>query len=297
MNFLSNWYSYITAGLAITTAVVYWILTTKVAELTTLKNEDRRTLKELLQSDDRPEDIAVTVGSRIIDNNNNSIEHFDFNEKSKNSLESVAEEIATCEAISNENEIERLQECLVLLDSIVKTKKTINELKKIKYDSNDKSHEKKLMELWNGLRPFHRLPSRLCKEWGEIGFQGQDPATDFRGMGMLGLEQLLYFTTKHNKTALKVLKLSQGDGSDLSGFPFAITGINLTSILLERLNANQLDFALQLPCCEESFHELYCKVFATFAEEYIASNPTNIMDFPPFLQQFKTKRLPDVVQK
>lgn len=62
MNFLSNWYSYITAGLAITTAVVYWILTTKVAELTTLKNEDRRTLKELLQSDDRPEDIAVTVG-------------------------------------------------------------------------------------------------------------------------------------------------------------------------------------------------------------------------------------------
>ena len=78
------------------------------------------------------------------------------------------------------------------------------------------------MELWNGLRPFHRLPSRLCKEWGEIGFQGQDPATDFRGMGMLGLEQLLYFTTKHNKTALKVLKLSQGDGSDLSGFPFAI---------------------------------------------------------------------------
>ena len=36
------------------------------------------------------------------------------------------------------------------------------------------------------------LEGRISKQWSEIGFQGNDPATDFRGMGILGLKCLLY---------------------------------------------------------------------------------------------------------
>lgn len=36
------------------------------------------------------------------------------------------------------------------------------------------------------------LEARISKQWQEIGFQGNNPATDFRGMGMLGLNCLLY---------------------------------------------------------------------------------------------------------
>ena len=36
-----------------------------------------------------------------------------------------------------------------------------------------------------------KLDSRISGQWGELGFQGNDPATDFRGMGVLGLDQLL----------------------------------------------------------------------------------------------------------
>jgi len=36
---------------------------------------------------------------------------------------------------------------------------------------------------------------RLSEKWIDIGFQGVDPVTDFRGSGILGLENLYYFTT------------------------------------------------------------------------------------------------------
>lgn len=29
------------------------------------------------------------------------------------------------------------------------------------------------------------LEERITKQWGDLGFQGKDPQTDFRGMGML----------------------------------------------------------------------------------------------------------------
>ena len=32
---------------------------------------------------------------------------------------------------------------------------------------------------------------RVTKQWQDIGFQGEDPKTDFRGMGMLGLHNLM----------------------------------------------------------------------------------------------------------
>lgn len=31
--------------------------------------------------------------------------------------------------------------------------------------------------------PDTELNGRITKQWGDIGFQGNDPQTDFRGMG------------------------------------------------------------------------------------------------------------------
>jgi hypothetical protein len=35
--------------------------------------------------------------------------------------------------------------------------------------------------------PDKVLSERISKDWQDIGFQGKDPATDFRGTGYLGL--------------------------------------------------------------------------------------------------------------
>ena len=40
--------------------------------------------------------------------------------------------------------------------------------------------------------PGSPLESRVSKQWTDIGFQGSDPATDFRGMGILSLACMLY---------------------------------------------------------------------------------------------------------
>lgn len=46
-------------------------------------------------------------------------------------------------------------------------------------------------QLWEILMPDEKLESRKSKQWSIVGFQGEDPMTDFRGMGILGLNQLL----------------------------------------------------------------------------------------------------------
>ena len=40
--------------------------------------------------------------------------------------------------------------------------------------------------------PSTPLEARKTKQWQDIGFQGNNPATDFRGMGVLSLHCLLY---------------------------------------------------------------------------------------------------------
>lgn len=51
-------------------------------------------------------------------------------------------------------------------------------------------------QLWDLLMPTVKLESRITKQWGDIGFQGDDPKTDFRGMGMLGLINLVWVLNK-----------------------------------------------------------------------------------------------------
>lgn len=52
---------------------------------------------------------------------------------------------------------------------------------------------------WRLLEPV--ISSFICA-------QGENPATDFRGMGVLGLDQLIYLLRKHNKAAHSLLSLS-----------------------------------------------------------------------------------------
>lgn len=49
---------------------------------------------------------------------------------------------------------------------------------------------------------------RYGHHWGDVGFQGDDPATDLRGVGMLGLLQLLYLPHHNAAAAQKLYQLS-----------------------------------------------------------------------------------------
>jgi len=71
-----------------------------------------------------------------------------------------------------------------------------------KYDTTNVSHERKLLELWEALMPNEKLETRIGEQWGKIGFQGKDPATDFRGMGKKTSYRFfassIFFSYSHN---------------------------------------------------------------------------------------------------
>eukprot|EP01037_Dinobryon_pediforme_P045350 gene45350-57789_t len=56
------------------------------------------------------------------------------------------------------------------------------------------------------------------RNWGDLGFQkGNDPASDFRGLGLLGLQQLVYFFENRFSSASSILALAHQESAY---FPF-----------------------------------------------------------------------------
>ncbi|KAJ1354650.1 hypothetical protein KIN20_011643 [Parelaphostrongylus tenuis] len=79
---------------------------------------------------------------------------------------------------------------------------------------------------------------RIGSHWQNVGFQGCDPATDFRGTGILGLVQLYSMAINLSENKLReVVHLSRTEPND---FPLAVVGINITALLVTRLRTGDL---------------------------------------------------------
>lgn len=160
-------------------------------------------------------------------------------------------------------------------------------LRKTAYDADDLTHEQKLYDLWDNLMPHEKLESRVTKQWQDIGFQGDDPKTDFRGMGLLGLENLLFFATEYKAPAAHVLSHSH---HPIYGYAFAIVGINLTSMAWQLLRDGSAKTyfynAKSLPTLR-NFHQFYCYLFYEFDQFWIDSKPTNIMEFSSIREKYE----------
>ncbi|GFQ02810.1 elmo domain-containing protein 2 [Phtheirospermum japonicum] len=61
------------------------------------------------------------------------------------------------------------------------------------YDSSILEHQESLWALWHAAFPREELHGLISKQWKEMGWQGKDPSTDFRGGGFISLGNLLYF--------------------------------------------------------------------------------------------------------
>ena len=88
--------------------------------------------------------------------------------------------------------------------------------------------------------PNKQLKERKTMDWVEIGFQGKDPATDFRGAGILGLEQLLYITDEGSVYRNAALKMFKDSGDPKNWYFFAVAGLNVTAKLLVSLQENPI---------------------------------------------------------
>jgi hypothetical protein len=83
-----------------------------------------------------------------------------------------------------EGEKRMLTRALTVIWEVNQLMHKINSKASTKYDSTIKAHEQKLLDLHKNL--LGKPPTqRITKEWQVLGFQGNDPSTDFRGMGII----------------------------------------------------------------------------------------------------------------
>ena len=89
-----------------------------------------------------------------------------------------------------------------------------------RFSSYDDKHELALKEIWDNLS-IEPLSGRISKQWSYLGFQGTDPATDFRGMGALALYSM-HHMSKKPETKNLLMKAQHPK----TGFPWAIVRVS-----------------------------------------------------------------------
>ncbi|CAM9668919.1 unnamed protein product [Choristocarpus tenellus] len=154
----------------------------------------------------------------------------------------VKDVLGTIAGVENipKNEVPKLGWCLEIMSSVNALHERVETLQRETFNANDTNHTELLNRLWNALKPEIRRTGP--SDWSEIGFQnGAKPETDFRGMGMLGLHQLVYFAENESREARDVLMESC---NPKRYFPFAATGVNITKFVVSLLEQRQLDFRL-----------------------------------------------------
>ncbi|XP_063314522.1 ELMO domain-containing protein 2 [Pelobates fuscus] len=194
-----------------------------------------------------------------------------------------------------------LRICLLQISGYKKLYLEVEDMRKQCYDCNNPEHEQQLLELWSLLMPHEKLKSRFTKQWGDIGFQGEDPKTDFRGMGMLGLANLLYFSQHYAEESRLILSHSN---HPKIGYSYAIVGINLTEMAYSLLKSGALKshFYNTVPGVPriKCFHQFYCYLVYEFDKFWFKEEPESIMYFNQYREKFhdQIKHLllnPDVV--
>lgn len=107
------------------------------------------------------------------------------------------------------------------------------------------------------MMPDEPLIDRIGDQWGKIGFQGKDPATDFRGMGLLGLDDLIYMAKTYPDLCSRILSASN---HVQAGFSMAIVGINLTDMALNMVRNRDLQYHFYVyGIAKDVYHEFFCK--------------------------------------
>ena len=103
-----------------------------------------------------------------------------------------------------------------------------------KFDDHNTFHTRALSTVYQRLSGSTAPCPRFGSHWEDVGFQGSDPTDDFRGVGMLGLFQLLWFldSQRLSSIALDIFRYSKLTPTPL---PFCVISLNITCICLQAL--------------------------------------------------------------
>ncbi len=98
------------------------------------------------------------------------------------------------------------------------------------YEENNLNHEKLLKDLFDNFLEIakEKFSNLNSLSWKVLGFQGDNPRTDFRAGGFYSLKLMHYFIFKYSNDCYEMIKLEY--------FLFAVVAIRLTYLLKLFLN-------------------------------------------------------------
>lgn len=212
-------------------------------------------------------------------------------------MEPTLHDVATRAKLDEKNAtlMTNVRSCLNRCNFVNKVYAQVYALKSEAYSSSNSKHEELLEQLWTNLKPdVRRAGGRITKEWGEIGFQGSDPMSDFRGMGLFSLVQLNHFTHDYKVEAQAALEESN---HPTRWYPFAVTGINVTAFMIDLIDERLLDVKLyrlgasgtdeDVDAGLKQLHDVYATIFTRFNKLWVDTNPRDVMAFPTIFQSLK----------
>uniref|UniRef100_A0AC35GF33 ELMO domain-containing protein n=1 Tax=Panagrolaimus sp. PS1159 TaxID=55785 RepID=A0AC35GF33_9BILA len=162
-------------------------------------------------------------------------------------------------------------------------------LSKVPFSDSNPLHWELLCSFYKHIMDTGRKPvARYGSHWENVGFQGEDPASDLRGVGMLGLCQLLFLSSNALSPQL-ALQLYELSIDKVHHFPLAVVGLNFTQFILEHVKEGRLN---RLAIKENSYvsviNGIYRGCFITFYKLWKTRNCT-ILDFSKIANEIKAQ--------
>ncbi|GLT67476.1 hypothetical protein SLA2020_397820 [Shorea laevis] len=155
----------------------------------------------------------------------------------------------------------------------------------VPFDETRPDHQEALRALWHAAFPNIALRGLISEQWKEMGWQGPNPSTDFRGCGFISLENLLFFSRTYPASFHRLLFKQEGRRSAWE-YPFAVAGINVSFMLIRMLDLCSvkprclpgINFVKLLGEDEEAFDVLYCIAFEMMDAQWLAMH-ASYMEF------------------
>ncbi|KAK9843813.1 hypothetical protein WJX81_007341 [Elliptochloris bilobata] len=164
----------------------------------------------------------------------------------------------------------------------------------VQFDPDNPQHEEALQRLWGHAFPGAPWEGPRSQRWRDMGWQRDDPRSDFRGGGFASLQNHLFMAEAAPALFAALLHKSVGERSEWE-YPFAVAGVNLTFALEELLElrgrraggaaaavagvpvpagaprgAAARGFVGLLQSSDTAFEEVYCCAFAALDAEWLA---------------------------
>ncbi|BAT86611.1 hypothetical protein VIGAN_04428200 [Vigna angularis var. angularis] len=199
----------------------------------------------------------------------------------------------TCVCFKRKGNCQRI--CISLTPLQEERLRRLQRRMKVYFDGSKPDHQEALRALWSASFPGQDLQSLISDQWKEMGWQGRDPSTDFRGAGFISLENLLFFAKTFSTSFQRLLK-RQGGKEAVWEYPFAVAGVNITFMIMQMLDLDATKprtfvravFLQMLSENEWAFDLLYCVAFVVMDKQWQEKNAT-YMEFNDVLKSTRVQ--------